>query len=92
MQRVAGMAHISAMRIEEYQGGVRPEEPLDFSALTLSGNAEEASFKSVGNNLYEAFARLNAGTFTLTGTVDGDTVTLYCSIGERKASYTLIMR
>ena len=77
MQRVAGMAHISAMRIEEYQGGVRPEDPLDFSALTLSGNAEEASFKSVGNNLYEAFARLNAGTFTLTGTVDGDTVTLY---------------
>lgn len=76
-QRVVGMAHISAMRIEEYEGGTRPEEPLDFASLSLSGNAEDVNFKAVGNNLYEAFARLNAGTFTLTGTVDDETVTLY---------------
>ena len=78
MQRVAGMAHISAMKIEEYEGGTRPEEPLEFSALTLSGNAEDVTFKSLGNNLYEAYARLSAGTFTLSGTdTDNEPVTLY---------------
>ena len=76
MQRVFGMAHISAMRIEEYEGGSRPEEPLEFSMLTLSGNSEDVTFKSLGNNLYEAYARLDAGTFTLTGTVDGEAKTL----------------
>ena len=77
MQRVAGMAHISAMKIEEYEGGTRPEEPLEFASLSLSGNAENVNFKSVGSNIYEAYARLNAGTFNLTGTVDSDEVTLY---------------
>lgn len=76
MQRVFGMAHISAMRIEEYEGGTRPEEPLEFSLLTLSGNTEEVTFKPIGNNLYEAYARLQAGTFTLTGTADGQAITL----------------
>ena len=76
MQRVFGMAHISAMRIEEYEGGTRPEEPLEFSLLSLSGNTEDVTFKSLGNNLYEAYARLGAGTFSLTGTVDGGAVTL----------------
>ena len=75
-QRVFGMAHISAMRIEEYEGGTRPEEPLEFSGLSLSGNAEDVTFKSLGNNLYEAFARLDAGTFNLSGTADGETVNL----------------
>ncbi|MBO4549147.1 MAG: SGNH/GDSL hydrolase family protein, partial [Bacteroidaceae bacterium] len=75
-QRVFGMAHISAMRIEEYEGGSRPEEPLEFSLLTLSGNAEDVTFKALGGNLYEAFARLEAGSFNLAGTVDGETVTL----------------
>lgn len=76
MQRIAGMAHISAMKIEEYEGGTRPEEPLEFESLALAGNAEDVSFKKVGDNVYEAFARLSAGTFTLSGTVDGETVTL----------------
>ena len=77
-QRIAGMAHISAMKIEEYEGGTRPAEPLEFSTLTLSGNAEGVTFKSCGNNLYEAFARLNAGTFTLSGTdTDNEAVILY---------------
>ena len=76
-QRVFGMAHISAMRIEEYEGGTRPEEPLEFTSLSVSGNAEDATFKALGNNLYEAYARLDAGTFSLTGTADGETVTLY---------------
>ena len=76
MQRVFGMAHISAMKVEEYEGGTRPEEPLEFSLLTLRGNSEDVTFKSLGGNLYEAYARLNAGTFTLTGTVDGEAKTL----------------
>ena len=76
-QRVFGMAHISAMKIEEYEGGTRPAEPLELSTLTLSGNSEDVTFKSLGNNLYEAFARLNAGTFSLTGTADNEAVTLY---------------
>ena len=75
-QRVFGMAHISAMRIEEYEGGTRPEEPLEFSSLSLSGNAEDVTFKSLGGNLYEAFARLEAGTFSLSGTADGETINL----------------
>ena len=75
-QRVFGMAHISAMRVEEYEGGTRPEEPLEFASLSLSGNAEDVTFKSLGSNLYETFARLEAGTFTLSGKVDGETVTL----------------
>ena len=75
-QRVFGMAHINAMRVEEYEGGTRPEEPLVFSALTLSGNAEDVTFKALDGNLFEAYARLNAGSFSLTGTVDGQEVTL----------------
>lgn len=75
-QRVFGMAHISAMRIEEYEGGTRPEEPLEFASLTLSGNAEDVTFKSLGGNLYEAYARLNAGSFILNGKVDGEDITL----------------
>ena len=81
-QRVTGMAHISAMKIEEYTGGVRPEEPWEFSELTLSGNAEGAKFKSVGSNRYQAYARLTKGTFLLTGkTADGD-VTLDGSVDK----------
>ena len=75
-QRVFGMAHISAMRVEEYEGGTRPEEPLEFASLSLSGNAEDVTFKSLGSNLYETFARLEVGSFTLSGIVDGETVTL----------------
>ena len=72
-QRVTGMAHISAMKIEEYTGGIRPEEPWGFTELTLTGNAEEATFKSVGFNRYQAYARLTKGPFLLTGkTADGD--------------------
>lgn len=72
-QRVTGMAHISAMKIEEYTGGVRPEEPWEFTNLTLTGNAEEAKFKSVGSNRYQAYARLTKGSFLLTGkTADGE--------------------
>ena len=76
MQRVFGMAHISAMRIEEYEGGTRPEDPLEFASLGVSGNAEDAAFKPLGNNTYEAYARLTAGTFTLSGKAYGETVTL----------------
>ena len=72
-QRMTGMAHISAMKIEEYTGGTRPQEPLEFSGLTLTGNAEDAQFKSIGSHRYQAFARLTKGTFALTGkTPDGD--------------------
>lgn len=72
-QRVTGMAHISAMKIEEFTGGVRPEDPWVFTELTLSGNAENVKFKSVGSNCYQAYARLNKGSFVLTGkTADGD--------------------
>ena len=77
MQRLMGMAHISAMRVEEYEGGTRPEEPLVFSSLQLSGNAEDATFKVLGNNIYEVYARLTAGNFTLSGQADGETVELF---------------
>ena len=78
-QRVFGMAHISAMRIEEFEGGTRPEEPLEFSSLSLSGNAEDVTFKSLGSNLYEAFVRLEAGTFSLSGIADGETINLFAN-------------
>lgn len=74
-QRVTGMAHISAMKIEEYTGGVRPEEPLEFTELSLSGNAEDAMFRNVGSNTYQTYARLTKGTFQLAGkTLDADVV------------------
>lgn len=74
-QRVTGMAHISAMKIEEYMGGVRPEEPLEFTELSLSGNAEDAMFRNVGSNTYQTYARLTKGTFLLAGkTPDADVV------------------
>ncbi|MBO7068422.1 MAG: SGNH/GDSL hydrolase family protein [Bacteroidaceae bacterium] len=80
-QRVTGMAHISAMKIEEYTGGIRPEEPLEFTELKLSGNAEDVVFKSIGSNQYQAFAKLTKGTFLLSGkTPEGD-VTLTCTGG-----------
>lgn len=72
-QRITGMAHISAMKIEEYTGGIRPEEPLEFTELLLSGNAEDAKFKPAGTNVYQAFARLTKGTYSLAGTtLDGN--------------------
>ena len=72
-QRVTGMAHISVMKVEEYTGGVRPEEPWEFTELTLTGNAEEAQFKAVGSNRYQAYARLEKGSFTINGkTADGE--------------------
>ena len=77
MQRLMGMAHISAMRVEEYEGGTRPEEPLVFSSLQLSDNAEDATFNVLGNNIYEVYARLTAGNFTLSGQADGETVELF---------------
>ena len=76
MQRLTGMAHINAMRVEEYEGGVRPEEPIVFSSLQISGNAEDATFKSLGNNIYEVYARLTAGTFTLSGQTEDGMLTL----------------
>jgi len=80
-QRVTGMAHISAMKVEEYTGGVRPEEPLEFKELTLSGNAEEAAFKNVGSNTYQAYARLTKGTFILAGKTPDAEVVL-SSVGD----------
>ena len=80
-QRVTGMAHISAMKVEEYTGGVRPEEPLEFTELTLSGNAEEAAFKNVGSNTYQAYARLTKGTFILAGKTPDAEVVL-SSVGD----------
>lgn len=72
-QRIAGMAHISAMKIEEYSGGTRPEEPLDFTELRLSGNAEDVTFQGVGGGKFQAYARLQKGTYRLSGTTeDGD--------------------
>lgn len=81
-QRVTGMAHINCMKIEEYSGGTRPEEPLEFTQLSLTGNAEDVPFKAVGKNLYRAYARLTKGSYALEGTtIEGQDVTL-TSTGE----------
>lgn len=74
-QRIAGMAHISAMKIEEYTGGSRPEEPLEFTELALTGNTEDVTFTAAGKDIYQAYARLTKGTYSLSGkTPDGDVV------------------
>lgn len=52
------------------------EKSLELTNIKLSGNAENVGFKSLGSDLFEAYARLRAGTFKLTGTVGGKTVTL----------------
>lgn len=72
-QRQTGMAHISAMKVEELQGGERPADPIAFKSINLKGNAEDVTLNSVGSNRYEGYARLEVGTFSLVGTTaDGD--------------------
>ncbi len=55
-----------------HSGTVRSEDAPVFTKLVLRGNAEEVSFKAVGNDCYRAYARLEEGTYSLSGaTADG---------------------
>lgn len=82
-------AHFSIIKIEEYEGAVRPEEPLSFTKLFISGTASEGGQDfpmtelaptGVKNGVYEAFLRLQPGEYVLKGiTDDTATVTLGAS-------------
>ena len=80
--RIKGMAHVNAIKIEEFTGGQRPEDPVQFASLQLTGNAEDVSFKPVGGDVYRAYARLDKGTFRLSGiSADGQQLSL-TSLGD----------
>ena len=80
--RIKGMAHVNAIKIEEFTGGQRPEDPVQFASLRLTGNAEEATFKPVGGDVYRAYARLDKGTFRLSGVSEEGQQQSLTSLGD----------
>jgi len=86
VKRERGMAHVNIIKIEEYEGGMRPEEAPEFERLCISGTASEHGedvvmneLKPEGNptGLYEAYLKLQPGSYVLRGlTVAGDEIML----------------
>lgn len=81
----SGFAHFNLIRIEEYEGGVRPDDPLALTSPVLVGDATEHGGEVALNELkpggqskgvYEVYQRLHPGTFVLSGIFQGETVTL----------------
>ena len=70
------MAHINAVKIEEYSGGTRPSESLSLLSLSLSGDAVESGSAGLTElmpngthtGLFETYVQLSPGTYVLTGT------------------------
>ncbi len=62
-------------------GAVRPGDAPVFTKLVLKGNAEEVAFKAVGDNCYRAYARLEEGVYSLSGTTAGGDLKL-SSLGD----------
>ena len=72
-------AHFSIIKIEEYEGAERPEEPLTFTSISVSGTASEDGSdvpmtelapSGVGNGIFETYLRLQPGEYRLKGTLD----------------------
>lgn len=81
VKRERGMAHFNCMKIEEYEGAVRPDESIELSALTIGGTAVEqgadTGMREVTPNagthtgVFETYMRLGKGTLTFSGTTTG---------------------
>ena len=87
MARNHDMAHINAIKIEEYSGGTRPQEPNALAALDITGSAVEGGSapmtelmpKGSHTGIFETYVELSPGTYSLSGTtIDNDIVTLGC--------------
>lgn len=86
VKRERGMAHVNIIKIEEYEGGLRPEDALEYKSLYVSGTASEegkdVAMKEIrpggeSTGLYEAYLMLRPGTYMLHGTTtDGESVVL----------------
>lgn len=83
VQRERGMAHVNAIKIEEYSGGTRPSEALTFSRIAITGTASEnggdVDMQEIkdGSGVFEAWLKMQPGTYQLAGTTaDGADITL----------------
>lgn len=71
VRRERGMAHFNAIKIEEYSGGVRPDEKVEYKSFAITGSASENGadvlMKEIvpGGNVYEAWLKVQPGTFAL---------------------------
>lgn len=63
---------------------------LAFESIAVDFNPNTVTLK--GDSGIMRFCFVTGVNIETAGSPLGDTVTLYCSLGERKASYTLIMR
>lgn len=85
-------AHFSLIKIEEYEGAVRPDEPITYNKVYITGTASENGKDVVfnelkpngmGNGIYETYLKLQEGTYQLKGITDnGETL----DIGEATQS------
>ena len=74
------MAHLNAMKIEEYSGGTRPSESLSLASLSVTGNAVEggsaAMTELMPNGLhtgvFETYAQLSPGSYIFSATTTDD--------------------
>lgn len=91
----SNFAHFNIIKIEEYEGGVRPEDPEVFTEPFITGeateNGEDLALIELRPNgqasgIYEAFTRLSKGYFTLKGkNKDGEVVDINISNGDMVA-------
>lgn len=79
----SGFAHFNIIRIEEFEGATRPEDPVVLASPYLSGSATETGEDVFLNELkpggtskgiFETYQRLRPGEFVLKGIVNGEIV------------------
>lgn len=75
----SNFAHVNVVKIEEYAGGIRPEEPLRMQTMHLSGTAAEGGAdvemhelrpSGASTGVFEAYLKMGVGTFTFKGLSD----------------------
>ena len=79
-----GYGHFNLIKIEEYEGATRPDDPVVFSNIYVTGTASEdgadvelkqLSPSGTPNGIYETYLRLQPGTYLLKGvTTAGDEI------------------
>lgn len=72
LERYVSYGHLNLIKIEEYDGAVRPVEALDLKEISLTGtaseNGEDVSLQRIGTStVFETYLRLQEGTYLLKG-------------------------
>ena len=85
-------SYVNVMKIEEYSGGTRPEEPLRPTKVTISGSGcenagghtmKELCPNAVKTGIYETYMKLHPGRIILNATLaDGKVKTFGVASGE----------